>query len=249
MYYYHASLATLSQDDLYSILWFGGIAGGILFVLMPLAISMKKIGELNNHRGDNVVGAISGTLLKIFTISIFWLFAMVFLYTAYMYGTAGSYGLNIAEATEWFLHTDWLANTENLMDSIDSIKPYGDEAIAVAENTIGMIYMVKLLWVLALFGYAVLLTVSVTFKVNKITKENKVNSFEYSAALGSGAMLSVVILVGTIYFINAAIDETFFISDKIKSTSLSSNSASIHTMYLDALNEAAINEALSTTDR
>lgn len=246
MYYHHTTLTTLKQDDLYSILWFGGVAGGVLFVLMVLAISLKIMGGLNSHRGDSIIGATVSAFIRTFIVIVFWLFFVVFVYMAILYGTSGSSGLNVAESMEWFLHTDWLGQTDTLLKTLDSIKPYGDEAITIAENTIGLIYIVKLLWLLTLFGFALLITVSSISKVNKMSNENRVNTLEYSATLATGGALGAIILVGVLYFINCAINETFILSDKVDGTSISSYDASVQHIYLDALSETMLNNAINT---
>lgn len=246
MYYHHTTLATLSQDDLYSILWFGGVAGGVLFVLMVLAIAIKMLGGLNSHRGDNIIGATVSALIKTFIVTIFWLFFIVFVYMGYMYGTSGSSGLNIAESMEWFLHTDWLGQSDTLITTLTSIKPYGNEAVAIAENTVGLIYIVKFIWLLVLFGFAFVVTVSAISKINKMANENKVNTIEYSATLAAGGALGVIILVGVLYFINSAINETFILSDKIDGTTISSYDASVQHIYLDAISETMLDKAINT---
>ncbi len=237
MYYAHTTLATLTQDDLYSIALFGGGVSVVLFAVAPLALFMHYIRKIDELRGDNILTTALNSLLKAFFFYMMYLFFLVFIAIVYMYGTSDATSLNLAESMEWFLRTDWIDTSLNLVDTIEAVKQYGgDDAVTIARDTVGIVYLEKLLFDILIIGYTVLITFSLITRINKMSNSNNVSGFEYSTTLGASAFLSVFVLWGVIFLTNSAYNEIFTMSDKLAKTNLSGKDIKIQHAYTDVLN-------------
>lgn len=235
-YYYHTTLSALSQDELYAILFFGGLASLVLFTVAPMALTMHFVRHIDEHRGESIFGVVVGTLAKIIFWATMYLMFIVFFYTLYIYAIGGSSGMSPAESMEWFFHTDWITKLPELSNSLDAIREYGEDAERIGKDVVVSIYLVRLAFTFVMLGFALLVTFSVVLKINKLVNAQSVNSVEYSSTLIAGAVAGILALVLVIGMIDLAIGEIFSISDKFAGTSVSVSPVKIEMVYLDVLN-------------
>jgi len=240
MYYHHLDLRALTQDELYSILYFGGVASVVLFVLAVTALTMHFIKQLDQHRGESIFGVVFGTLAKIlFWATMYLMFILIF-YTLYIYAVGGGTGLNVAEAMEWFYHTDWIAKLPYLADNLDTIKVYGEDAEEIGKNTVVTIYLVRLALTFLLLAFALLVTLTATLKINKLVNAQAVNSFEYGSTMIASSLFGIVVLVLMLGMVNLAMNEIFRVSDLFANTNTASTPVKIEMVYLDIFNPSLL---------
>jgi len=232
-YYYHSSLSALSQNDLYAILWNGGIASGILFVLAPVVITIVMIGKIDQHRGDSVIGLFVGKMAEVLFWSLMWYMFILIFYTLYIYGVGKNGGMSTAEAMEWFYHTDWIHNLKTLTENLDAIKAYGADAEEIGKNTVITIYLIRVAITLLMIGFAVLIFFTMLLKLSKIINQQSVNSVEQSGAFFFVGVLSSIVLVLTIGMMDLVFDEIFRMSDMFAETQTVNTPIKIEYVYLD----------------
>jgi len=235
-YYYHTTLATLSQDDLYNILFFGGLVSLVLFAVALAALTMHFVKKIDEHRGESIFGIIGGTFLKILFWSVMYLMFILVLYTLYIYAVGSGYSLSVAESIEWFFRTDWIGRLSELVTTLDRIREYGEDAERIAKDVVISIYVVRLAFTAVLFGFTLTVIVTMMLKINKLVNAQAVNSVEYASTLAVSGFAGIFVVSMVVGMINLTISEIFAVSDDFAGTSVSSSPVKIEMVYLDVLN-------------
>jgi hypothetical protein len=172
------------------------------------------------------------------------LFGIVMFMTVYVSVFSDDYSLKPAEALDWFIHTRWTDMSLELPYHLSAIEPYGEEEVALAQNTIGIIYTMYLVWIFLFIAFNVTIISYPLSRVGKMAHAQSmdINKSDYAIALGTTTVVAIIYLGFTLQMFNKAIDEIIVASNKLAGTTVVANT------HIDKLYGEMFNISLFSKD-
>ena len=248
-YFTYTTLKDLTQDDLFSIMLYGG--GITLFMFTGLVAIL--IWEFK-QAGRDLNAPIATTLLKSMgsgiVLSILFLIGVVMFMVVYLGVFGDSTALNPAQAMDWFLHTQWTNLSLALGEHLDKIEPYGEDALAQARNTIGIIYTMYLVFIFLFIAMNITILAYATSKAGKMlnAQRDNINQAEYVGVIIMSIMGAIIYLGLNMKFFNSAVDEIFTISNKLTDGRTITNETHIERLYGEMFNFKLASGSASVED-
>jgi len=248
-YFTHTTLKDLTQEDLFSIMLYGG--GITLFIFIGLIAIMiwefKQAGkDLNAPIVTTLLKSMGGSIV----LGIFFLIGILLFMVAFLGAFGDSTSLNPAQAIDWFLHTQWTNLSLELGEHLDKIEPYGDDAISQARNTIGIIYLMYVVFVFLFVAMNFTILAYATSKVGKMlnAQRDNINQGEYVGAILVTIMIAIVYLGLNMKLFNSSIEEIFSLSNKLTKAKDITSEVHIEKLYGEMFNFKLASESASKED-
>ncbi|HIQ28699.1 MAG TPA: hypothetical protein EYH42_09395, partial [Sulfurovum sp.] len=234
MYFYHTSLSALSQDDIFSIMFYGGM-GTALMITPVFVLIIYQFKQVNKNLNAPIISTIGKAMGMSIFYSILFLIAFTMFMTVYIGLFANSYSINPAEGMEWFLHTRWTDLSLELPYHLDAIEPYGAEAVEQARGIVGIIYLMYLALIFVFLAMNVIIFSYGYSTIGKMThaQNGEVSGFEYASSMALTMAISLMFLSLIIVFLNGTFNEIFMISDLLVGTNIEDSKVHLEHLFME----------------